>query len=104
MSLSKPHGGKLIDRWNPDFGYSTFTESVELDEISISDVDLIGTGAYSPLSGFLTEADYHSVNIGREQRLNSSHVASSYAVSCLKKKMTLCRRARGRRVILQILL
>jgi len=61
MSLSKPHGGKLIDRWNPDFGYSTFTESVELDEISISDLDLIGTGAYSPLSGFLTEADYHSV-------------------------------------------
>ncbi|MFB4474059.1 sulfate adenylyltransferase [Oceanobacillus caeni] len=61
MSLSQPHGGKLINRWNPDFPYSTITESVELDEISISDLDLIGTGAYSPLSGFLTEADYHSV-------------------------------------------
>lgn len=61
MSLSKPHGGTLINRWNPDFQYDTITESVELDEISISDLDLIGTGAYSPLNGFLTEVDYNFV-------------------------------------------
>ncbi len=53
MSLSQPHGGTLINRWNPDFQFEGITETVELDEIASSDLDLIGTGAYSPLSGFL---------------------------------------------------
>lgn len=61
MSLGQPHGGILINRWNPDYQYETITEKVELDEIAISDLDLLGVGAYSPLSGFLTEKDYHSV-------------------------------------------
>ena len=61
MSLSQPHGGTLINRWNPDFQFEGITETVELDEIASSDLDLIGTGAYSPLSGFLTEVDYNSV-------------------------------------------
>lgn len=61
MSLSQPHGGTLINRWNPDFQYEGIAETVELDEIASSDLDLIGTGAYSPLTGFLTEADYNSV-------------------------------------------
>ncbi|KAA0965938.1 sulfate adenylyltransferase [Sporosarcina sp. ANT_H38] len=61
MSLSQPHGGTLINRWNPDFQFEGITETVELDEIASSDLDLIGTGAYSPLNGFLTEADYNSV-------------------------------------------
>ncbi|WP_342511875.1 sulfate adenylyltransferase [Sporosarcina sp. FSL K6-1522] len=61
MTLSQPHGGILVNRWNPDFQFEGITATVELDEIAISDLDLIGTGAYSPLSGFLTEANYHSV-------------------------------------------
>jgi len=61
MSLGQPHGGILINRWDPDFQYETITEKVELDEIAISDLDLLGVGAYSPLNGFLTEKDYHSV-------------------------------------------
>lgn len=61
MSLSVPHGGKLINRWNPNYQINGFTATVELDEIAISDLDLIGTGAYSPLNGFLTEVDYNSV-------------------------------------------
>src|SRR4051794_40638521 len=61
MSLSQPHGGTLINRWNPSFQFERITETVELDEIASSDLDLIGTGAYSPLIGFLTEADYYSV-------------------------------------------
>lgn len=61
MALSQPHGGILINRWNPSFKLDELTRIVELDEISSSDLDLIGTGAYSPLSGFLSEADYHSV-------------------------------------------
>ena len=61
MSLSQPHGGVLINRWDPDFQYETLTEKVELDEIAISDLDLLGVGAYSPLNGFLSEKDYDSV-------------------------------------------
>ncbi|HLQ97367.1 MAG TPA: sulfate adenylyltransferase, partial [Candidatus Dormibacteraeota bacterium] len=53
MSLGQPHGGILINRWDPDFQYETITEKVELDEIAISDLDLLGVGAYSPLNGFL---------------------------------------------------
>ncbi|WP_318614408.1 sulfate adenylyltransferase [Sporosarcina sp. YIM B06819] len=61
MALSQPHGGILINRWNPTFQFEGLTEIVELDEIASSDLDLIGSGAYSPLSGFLSEADYYSV-------------------------------------------
>lgn len=61
MSLSQPHGGTLINRWDPNYQFEEFTETVELDEIALSDLDLIGTGAYSPLNGFLTEKDYNSV-------------------------------------------
>ena len=61
MSLSTPHGGKLIDRWKPDFQFDSLTATVELDEIASSDLDLIGTGAYSPLDGFLSEEDYNAV-------------------------------------------
>lgn len=61
MSLSRPHGGVLVNRWDPNFEIEGFLATVELDEISLSDLDLIGTGAYSPLSGFLTEENYNSV-------------------------------------------
>lgn len=61
MTLSQPHGGTLINRWDPTVQIDELAITVELDEISSSDLDLIGTGAYSPLSGFLTEADYYSV-------------------------------------------
>lgn len=61
VSISEPHGSTLINRWNAGYQVSEFAETVELDEIAISDLDLIGTGAYSPLTGFLTEKDYETV-------------------------------------------
>lgn len=61
MSLSEPHGGVLINKWDPQFNYESITATVELDEIAISDLELIGTGAYSPLNGYLNEKDYKSV-------------------------------------------
>lgn len=61
MSLSQPHGGKLIDRWEPSYDFSNIEQSIELDDTALSDLELIGVGAYSPLSGFLNEQDYHSV-------------------------------------------
>ncbi|PTX63244.1 sulfate adenylyltransferase [Melghirimyces profundicolus] len=61
MSESLPHGGELINRWNPDAEIGAVDQEVELDAFSLSDLELIGIGAYSPLTGFLGEADYTSV-------------------------------------------
>lgn len=61
MSLSIPHGGTLINRWNPDYPLDGLTKEIELTNAELSDLELIGTGAYSPLTGFLTKNDYDSV-------------------------------------------
>jgi sulfate adenylyltransferase len=74
MSLSIPHGGTLINRYNKDYDYSQINKSIELDNISLSDLELIGTGAYSPIQGFLSEKDYLSVV--DQMRLASGHVWS----------------------------
>jgi len=67
MSAIQPHGGTLINR---------LAEGAEREELlvkanslsaipvsnwAISDLDLIGVGAFSPLSGFMNEDDYLSV-------------------------------------------
>src|SRR5690625_6414952 len=41
-----------------------------------------------PVLSMLAGADFHSPEDRKSTRLNSSHVASSYAVFCLKKKNT----------------
>ncbi|PLR77893.1 sulfate adenylyltransferase [Bacillus sp. V3-13] len=61
MTLSLPHGGTLINRWNPSFVYEKIDKQIELDGIALSDLELIGTGAYSPLDGFMRKEDYESV-------------------------------------------
>ncbi|MBR8644050.1 hypothetical protein KEH51_03065 [[Brevibacterium] frigoritolerans] len=48
MTISLPHGGTLIDLWEPKYDISKITKSIEIDEIALSDLELIGTGAYSP--------------------------------------------------------
>ncbi|WP_338447801.1 sulfate adenylyltransferase [Niallia oryzisoli] len=74
MALSIPHGGTLINRWNAEYEYSSIEKAIELDNISLSDLELIGTGAYSPIEGFLGEKDYESVV--NNMRLASGHVWS----------------------------
>ncbi len=62
-----PHGGKLIDRFVKEADKAAaLNKAKELPKITlnarqISDLELIATGAVSPLSGFMTEADYISV-------------------------------------------
>ncbi|MGE7184420.1 sulfate adenylyltransferase [Peribacillus sp. NPDC006672] len=74
MTISLPHGGTLIDLWEPKYDFSKITKSIEIDEIALSDLELIGTGAYSPIKGFFTKSDYEAVV--KDMRLNSGHVWS----------------------------
>lgn len=60
MSL-QPHGGLLVQAFNPEKKITTIHKEIELDAISLSDLELIAIGGYSPIEGFLTQVDYESV-------------------------------------------
>ncbi|MGG2105349.1 sulfate adenylyltransferase [Lysinibacillus pakistanensis] len=60
MSL-QPHGGKLVQAFHPEKDVTRITKTIELDVISLSDLELIAIGGYSPIEGFLTREDYESV-------------------------------------------
>ncbi|WP_088834980.1 sulfate adenylyltransferase [Paenibacillus tyrfis] len=63
----RPHGGALINRViegekrTNQLEHAATLYSLNIDAWTISDLDLIGVGAFSPLTGFLGEQDYHSV-------------------------------------------
>lgn len=67
MSLILPHGGNLIDREARGAERETLLRaaaklpSVTINARAEADLELIATGALSPLEGFLGEADYLSV-------------------------------------------
>ncbi len=67
MKLINPHGGTLVNRLliEPERSkWITFAgrlPKIELNARVVSDLELIATGAFSPLEGFLGEADYNSV-------------------------------------------
>jgi sulfate adenylyltransferase len=59
--LPNPHGGKLIQAYDPSYDYSNLKKEIEIDAIALSDLELIGVGLFSPLTGFLGKVDYESV-------------------------------------------
>lgn len=67
MTLIVPHGGTLIDRVLRGAKRELALEraralpSIVADPWVVSDLELIATGAFSPLTGFLGKADYDSV-------------------------------------------
>src|SRR6266496_5619622 len=70
MKLIEPHGGKLVSREVTGPQRDVLIEAasgmarLELSPRSVSDLELIAVGAYSPLEGFMGEADYHAVVSG----------------------------------------
>ena len=62
-----PHGGTLIDRTlrgtlrEAAIERAAHLPRLTLSAVNLSDLELIATGAYSPLYGFLLEADYRRV-------------------------------------------
>ncbi|UAL47816.1 sulfate adenylyltransferase [Sutcliffiella horikoshii] len=61
MTLPKPHGGTLVQAYQPNYDTTNLTKEIEIDAIALSDLELIGVGLFSPLTGFLTKSDYESV-------------------------------------------
>lgn len=67
MSTIKPHGGTLVNRVATGEEREQLLKQagqfkqIQVNKWTISDLDLIGVGAFSPLTGFLNEADYRSV-------------------------------------------
>jgi len=65
--MISPHGGRLVDRTIPfDKKEETVHEAAKLSQIEVNpdlarDVENIAFGAFSPLEGFLGQADYDSV-------------------------------------------
>ena len=63
----RPHGGALIDRELRGIAREGALERaaslprIELSEVNLSDVEMIGVGALSPLTGFMNKDDYESV-------------------------------------------
>lgn len=73
MSL-QPHGGLLVQAFNPEKDITTIHQEIELDAISLSDLELIAIGGYSPIEGFLSQDDY--VSVVEQSRLSSGVVWS----------------------------
>lgn len=67
MNMIPPHGGTLVNRVATGaereqlLSAARTLTKVEVTDWTISDIDLIGVGAFSPLTGFMNEDDYVSV-------------------------------------------
>jgi sulfate adenylyltransferase len=76
--LISPYGGTLVDLIVPAEtrdevkAYANRLPSLQLSERSVCDLELLATGAFSPLDRFMSQADHHRV-LG-ELRLTSGHI------------------------------
>lgn len=67
MSQISPHGGELVNRLATGeqreafLNEARFLNTIVINNWTVSDLDLIAVGAFSPLTGFMNEEDYRSV-------------------------------------------
>ena len=59
--LIKPHGGTLVDRTGAAPEDLADLTVVQLTSRELSDLDMLASGALSPLEGFMGRSDYESV-------------------------------------------
>ncbi|MDM8520168.1 bifunctional sulfate adenylyltransferase/adenylylsulfate kinase [Anaerolineales bacterium HSG6] len=78
VQLIEPYGGKLVDLMVPAEELETMKEqatrlpSLQISERALCDLQLLATGAFSPLDQFMGQADYQKVL--DEMRLTSGHI------------------------------
>lgn len=72
--LPNPHGGKLVQAFDPTYDATKIDKEIIIDNIALSDLELIGVGLFSPLTGFLGKEDYESVV--RTMRLKNNTIWS----------------------------
>jgi sulfate adenylyltransferase len=78
ITLIPPYGGKLVDlliseEERPHLkAYASKLPSLQLSERAICDLELLATGAFSPLDRFMGEADYQ--NVLDRMRLSNGYV------------------------------
>jgi sulfate adenylyltransferase len=67
MSSIEPHGGQLVDLSVDEERAEALKQasgtfpSITLTQRQLCDLELLSNGAFSPLAGFMNEADYHGV-------------------------------------------
>jgi len=61
--LNTPHGGALVDLYVGEYNKASLTTlpSWDLTHRQLCDLELLLCGGFSPLTGFMTQADYESV-------------------------------------------
>jgi sulfate adenylyltransferase len=59
--LIRPHGGELVDRTGPRPDDLDSLEALTLTSREVSDLDMLASGALSPLTGFMGREDYERV-------------------------------------------
>jgi sulfate adenylyltransferase len=60
-ALIEPHGGRLVDRTGSRPGGVDRLEQIPLTSRELSDLDMLASGALSPLEGFMGRLDYDHV-------------------------------------------
>lgn len=79
-NLIQPHGGKLVDCSLRGYERQSALENahalprVTLSERNLADLECIATGVYSPLDGFVSEAEYNNI-------VNDMHLSNGLAWS-----------------------
>ena len=79
-TTSTPHGGALVDRKAPEEEREVRKEraaglrKVRLGPRTLSDLEMVATGVFSPLTGFMAREDYESV-------VETMHLAAGLAWS-----------------------
>jgi len=78
IELNSPYGGALVDLIVAEDAalelrdYASHLASLRLSERAVCDLELLATGAFSPLAGFMGRADHERVL--REMRLESGYI------------------------------
>jgi len=103
-ALIAPHGGRLVSRLVADGDRPRCEQEcrsllqIELSLQQQCDVEMIAVGAFSPLEGFMSEADYHSVC--DRMRLAGSDVPWPIPIVCPVQERIASRIEPGQRVCL----